>query len=310
MKRIVLAIICLCCIASLNAQSANVRFLIDTTLTLMKGHGVNADTVNWVELRESALRQAKRINDPYQLGPVIRNLYRSIGDFHGAFFYRDSIFNWQLNRPPVSDSIMNEWKKKVKSITYVLDGNIGYLRIPSMPITNPEDFNTLAQELNDSLCNLLAKNIKGLILDLRLDGGGAMHPMILGLEQLLDKGKLGAFHVKGVSDWILTDSAFYVDTSLISSIKPRCNIDARKMPVVMLTSHETASAAECLIIAFKGRPKTVLLGSATAGYVTVNSGMPINDTAYINLAVGYSADRSGKIYRAAIEPDIEMKAVD
>jgi C-terminal processing protease CtpA/Prc len=82
------------------------------------------------------------------------------------------------------------------------------------------------------------------------------------------------------------------------------------MPIVMLISPHTGSSAECLIIAFKGRNNTVLLGSKTAGYVTVNTGMPINNTAYINLAVGYSADRNEKIYKEAIEPDLPFTSVD
>lgn len=78
----------------------------------------------------------------------------------------------------------------------------------------------------------------------------------------------------------------------------------------MLISPHTASAAECFIIAFKGRPNTVLLGSKTAGYVTVNTGIPINDTAFMNLAVGYSADRNEKVYKEAIEPDIPFASAD
>jgi C-terminal processing protease CtpA/Prc len=78
----------------------------------------------------------------------------------------------------------------------------------------------------------------------------------------------------------------------------------------MLVSPHTASSAECLIIAFKGRRNTVLLGSNTAGYTTVNTGIQINDTAAMNLAVGYSADRNGKIYKDAIEPDISFASVD
>ena len=37
------------------------------------------------------------------------------------------------------------------------------------------------------------KNVTGIILDLRLNGGGAMFPMMLGLEQLLHDGKIGSF---------------------------------------------------------------------------------------------------------------------
>ncbi|MBX2925661.1 MAG: S41 family peptidase [Chitinophagaceae bacterium] len=291
-------------------QSDEVRFLIDTTILIMKNNAVNANRVDWDSLTNNAFAKAKDINNPYGLGPTMRYLYKSINDFHGAFFYRDSTFQWHLNQTKVPDSIMNEWKKGVQSITMLPDKNIGYLRIPSMPIAKQEEFNTKAQRLNDSLCSLLGKNIKGIILDLRLDGGGAMHPMILGVEQLLTPGLIGSFQTKKKQDWFIKGNGFFVDTALISKINPTCNNNAQNIPVVMLVSPYTGSAAECFIIAFKGRKNTVLLGSKTAGYVTVNTGIPINDTAFINLAVGYSADRNGKLYKEAIEPDIPFTGVD
>ena len=295
---------------SIDVQSAEVKFLIDTTISIMKNNAVNASTVDWNKLRNDALMKAKDLTDPYQLGPTMRFIYKSINDFHGAFFYKDSVFQWRLNETPVPDSFMNEWKKGVQSITMVLDKDIGYLRIPSMPVPNQEDYNTKAQKLNDSLCALLDKNIKGIILDLRLNGGGALHPMILGVEQLLTQGYIGSFRVKKKEDWFIRNNGFYVDTILYSKITPRCNVNAQQIPIVMLVSPYTGSSAECLIIAFKGRNNTVLLGSKTAGYTTVNTGMSLSETAFMNLAVGYSADKNGKVYKEAIEPDIPFTSVD
>ena len=294
----------------ISAQSAEVKFLVDTSIVIMKNNAVNADSVDWNTLRSNALTKAKEVNSPYGLGPTMRYLYKSLNDFHGAFFYKDSTFQWHRNETKVPDSIMNEWKKGVQSITMVLDKNIGYLRIPAMPIANQEDFNSKAQKLNDSLCSLLSKNVKGIILDLRLDGGGAMHPMILGVEQLLAGGHIGSFQTKQKQNWFINDNGFFVDTALISKINPTCNINAHNIPVVMLVSPYTGSAAECFIIALSGRKNTVLLGSKTAGYVTVNTGIPINDTAFMNLAIGYNADRNGKIYKDAIEPDIPFTSID
>jgi C-terminal processing protease CtpA/Prc len=63
-------------------------------------------------------------------------------------------------------------------------------------------------------------------------------------------------------------------------------------------------------MAFKGRKKTTLLGSETAGYVTVIAGIPINKAAYMYISVGYGADRNGKIYKEAIKPDIPFTSPD
>ena len=297
-------------INSASGQSDEVKFLIDTTISIMKNNSVNANTVNWDTLRRNALMQAKNIDNPYELGSTMRYLYKSINDFHGAFFWEDSTFQWRHDQPVISDSLMNEWKKGVRSITMVLDKNIGYLRIPSMPGGSKEDFDRKAQTLNDSLCVLLNRNIKGIILDARLDGGGAMFPMILGVKQLLSQGLVGSFRTTKKDDWFIKNNGFFIDTTLLTEVKPKCNVDAQSIPIVILVGPGTGSSGEFFLMAFKGRKNTILLGSQTAGWVTVNSGIPINDTAFMNLSVGYGADRKGKIYKEALKPDITITSVD
>jgi C-terminal processing protease CtpA/Prc len=205
---------------------------------------------------------------------------------------------------------MNEWKKGVVAVTRVFNADVGYLRIPSMPIRNEDDFNTKAQELNDSLCLLFTKNIKGLILDLRLNGGGAMHPMILGLHNLLQPGTVGAFYDKGKEDWVLSDTSFSVNGVIISKIVPKCTANGRSMPVVLLIGSGTGSSGEFMIIPFKTRPNTKLLGTITSGYVTAVTGMQLSNTAFMNLSVSYGGDNKGKIYREAFAPDVIADSPD
>ena len=179
-----------------------------------------------------------------------------------------------------------------------------------MQFSGRADCDLKAQNLNDSLCSLLSKNIKGLIIDLRLNGGGAMYPMILGVQQLLQHGQIGSFQSRKNEKWYLSKTDFKFDTTTLASITPKCDIKGQNMPVVMLISPPTGSSAEFFIIAFKGRTKTVLLGSKTAGYITGVEGYPINDAAYILLSTSYGVDRYGNIYKKAIEPDIPFTSID
>ena len=96
-----------------KAQSKEVRFLLDTSITIMKEKAVNSRKVNWSVIKKTAFDKARNITDPYQLGSVIRYLFQSLNDFHGAFFYKDSTFKWHRKELPVPDSIMNEWNKGV-----------------------------------------------------------------------------------------------------------------------------------------------------------------------------------------------------
>jgi carboxyl-terminal processing protease len=179
-----------------------------------------------------------------------------------------------------------------------------------MPISKEEDFNTKAQSLNDSLCSLMSRNVKGVILDLRLNGGGAMHPMILGVHNLLQPGVVGAFYAGGKQTWVLSDNSFSVDGVIISKISPLCSIDGRSMPVILLIGPGTGSSGEFLIIPFKTRPNTKLLGTTTSGYVTTVTGIPVGETAFMNLSVSYGGDRNGKVYRKAFTPDILLDSLD
>jgi C-terminal processing protease CtpA/Prc len=261
-------------------------------------------------LQKNALGKAADINDAYQLGPVMQYIFQSIDDFHGAFFYKDSTFKWKRNERPVSDSIMNEWKKGVSVKSMILDNNIGYLRVPYMSYNGKEDADKNAQKLNDSLCLLLQKNVKGIVVDLRLNGGGAMYPMMLGLEQLLGEGKIGAFVSQKNEGWYIKDHNFLLDTATLTSLTPKCSINADRLPVVLLIGSGTGSSGEFLVMAFKGRENTFLLGSETAGYVTAVGGFPINEAAYIYLSTGYGMDRAGNVYKQAIRPDLTVYGPD
>ena len=292
------------------AQSGDVKFLIDTSIEIMRRHSVNSNAVNWNKLKRQALKEAANDTSAYRLGRAIQKLYKALNDYHGTFYYKDSVFRWSHNVPVVSDSIMNEWKKGASVKTFVLENNIGYLRVPGMQYSGKQDCDMKAQNLNDSLCLLLEKNIKGLIIDLRLNAGGAMFPMILGVQQLLKKGQVGSFQSKKNEKWYLSDSSFSIDTTLLANIKPKCTMNAQNIPVVILTSPPTGSSAEFFIISFRGRPKTVLLGSKTAGFTTGIEGFPIKNGAYILLSTSYGVDRNGVVYKKAFDPDIPLTSKD
>src|SRR5436190_7242611 len=293
-----------------SAQSKEVRFLIDTCITILKQNSVNTRNVNWDTVKKNAIEKAADITDGYKLGSVMRYIFKSVNDFHGAFFYKDSTFKIEHKQTPVSDSVQKEWNKGISIKTKMLENNIGYLRIPYMPTGTREQNNANTQKLNDSLCSLLEKNIKGLVLDLRLNGGGDMHLMILGMQQLLGEGHVGSFHAKKKEDWILENNSFFANTFEIVSIIPKCNTNAQNIPIVILVGPGTGSSGEFFLMAFKGRRKTIFLGNETAGYVTVVAGLPVNKEAYMYISVGYGADRNGKMYKEALKPDIPFTSPD
>ena len=291
------------------AQSNEVTFLLDTTIALMKSNAVNRDKVDWGQIEKNVKAQIATKENAYQLGPIYRMLFKSLNDFHGGFYCWDSTYKWQRPEPEYSDSIKNEWKKGVFLQKEMLQDNIGYLRVPYMSFAERRELDSKAQSLNDSLCALLGKNVTGIILDLRLNSGGAMYPMMLGLEQLLLDGKIGSF-TGSAGDWILRDNSFLLDTAILTSIIPKCQAPNKNIPVAILIGPATGSSGEFLAIAFKERRNTIFIGTETAGYITATRGFQINDAVSLLLSTGYGRDRTGKIYDKALSPDIRTNEPD
>jgi C-terminal processing protease CtpA/Prc len=269
----------------------------------MKSKAVNRDKVNWEKIERNVYAEAVNKN-AYQLGPAFRTLFQSLNDFHGYIQCGDSIYRWHRPEPKNNDSLINEWQKGVHIQTQILEDNIGYLRVPSMSFAERIELDAKAQTLNDSLCSLLDKNVRGIVLDLRLDNGGAMFPMILGLEQILHNGKLGSFDSKNVTNWILKGNGFYLDTVVLNEINPKCKISNKNIPVAILIGNGTGSSGEFLAIAFKKRVNTIFIGTNTAGYITTTQGFQINDACFLLLSAGYGQDRTGETYKTSIKPDV------
>lgn len=218
------------------------------------------------------------------------------------------MFRLPYRAPVISDSVLNEWKKGVALKTTMLNENIGYIQIPYMPTDEKKVLDDKAQTMSDSLCALLKNNIRGLIVDLRLNGGGSMYPMILGLSALLDTGLVGSF-VPAHQNWYLRNNSMYLDTVIQVNLAKPCSA-ARSLPVVVLIGAATGSSGEFLAMAFKGRKKTVFVGSPTAGYITAVGGFDLREKGFMNISTAYGADRNGKIYKEAIRPDIKVDAPD
>ena len=158
-------------VSSTSGQSKEVKWLVDTSIAVMKSNAVNRDKVDWAKIEKNIYSQIATKQNAYQLGPVFRTLFKSLNDFHGAAYCWDSTYKWQRPEPEYSDSIKNEWKKGVSLQKDMLPGSIGYLRVPYMSFTGRSELDKKAQSLNDSLCSLLDKNVVGIVLDLRLNGG-------------------------------------------------------------------------------------------------------------------------------------------
>jgi C-terminal processing protease CtpA/Prc len=78
---------------------------------------------------------------------------------------------------------------------------------------------------------------------------------------------------------------------------------AATLPVAVLQGPATASSAEVLVVALRGRAKTRSFGAPTRGLSAGNRIFPLPDGASLVLTVAATSDLAGRVYAGPIAPD-------
>ena len=293
----------------------SVRVYIDSAINMMQRHSLYAEDLNWKVIRDSAHSMAARANTYEEAAPALQFAFNLLQDKHGwlvlggqsyvnPFMLRD---NSRINEATLKKI------KKPEVCSERLNKQVAYLSIPSFGGQTTVSMNAFAQKLQDSLCKVILPATKGLIVDLRLNGGGNMYPMIVGISNVLGNGKFIEFvNSRGevddsveMKDFTLT----LLDTMLIRLQKNCGRLD--RLPVAVLIGPATGSSGEQLAIILSTRKNTILIGEPTAGYVTANNGflLPGRNHAIV-MGQSYTRDKNGQVYKANVAPAIVVAGGD
>lgn len=142
---------------------------------------------------------------------------------------------------------------QVPSVIYnMLPGKIGYIRLTQFG-------KNADKEVADALADLEQQGLKGLVFDLRDNGGGLMIAAINIVSNFIENGKvvLSEKGRKGVVDERIFRS---------NSINPRLDL-----PLVILVNEGSASASEITAGALKDYNRAVLVGERTFGKGSVQN---------------------------------------
>lgn len=173
---------------------------------------------------------------------------------------------------------------KSESVSYkMLENQIGYILISGFDSNTDEEF--FAARLT-----LLSQNMKGLVIDLRNNGGGLMHSALSVADQLIPTaGNLAHYEKQGKIIETITSSGS----------------NTKVVPIVVLTNANTASASECLVGALKDRGVATVVGETTygKGVAQIVSEAPGNTA--IKLSVFYFlTPNKTRIDGVGVTPDI------
>jgi carboxyl-terminal processing protease len=178
--------------------------------------------------------------------------------------------------------------QSVKSIS--LAPGYGYVRLSNFT-------GTTTNELEQALDNLENSDVplKGLILDLRNNGGGLLNQSIKVADLFLDEGKI--LSIKGRNQ-----KNTKVFKASVSSIP-------RNYPLVVLINGGSASASEIVAGALQDHKRALILGTTSFGKGSVQTVETLRDGAGLKLTIArYYTPNDRSIQAKGIEPDIYLKS--
>ena len=176
---------------------------------------------------------------------------------------------------------------KVKTVaSQMLDDQIGYINIASFDDGTADEFK---KNYND----LKSKNPKGLVIDLRNNGGGVVTESLQVADTMVEKNK---------TLLITTDKE---GKEHVDSAKENPIVD---IPVVLLVNKGTASASEILAASLRDNCNYKIIGLNTYGKGVIQSVFSFADGSAVKVTTNeYFSPNHNVINNVGITPDIEVE---
>lgn len=169
----------------------------------------------------------------------------------------------------------------------IIDDNIGYIRISTFDVNTGTDF-------QKELRSLETQGVKGVIIDLRNNGGGIVSSGTYIADLLLPEATIIYTETKA------GERTYY-------NSEPSCTA----LPYVLLVNEGTASTSEILSVAIKENEGGKLVGTKTFGKGIVQMSVPLTDGSATTVTIEqYFSPDGNEIHGIGVEPDyvVELPA--
>lgn len=162
--------------------------------------------------------------------------------------------------------------------------NIGYIRISSFIETTAEDFKKVLSEMESA-------KVKGMVIDIRNNGGGLVNEGLEVADELLGKCTLVCYvDNKGNKTYSYSDK------------------DKTDIPYVLLVDGATASTSEILTAAVKDNNGGKIVGTKTFGKGIIQNTSQFKDGSALKLTVmQYLSPDGSEIHKKGVKPDYVVK---
>lgn len=280
----------------------------------LQANYLHSKSIDWPAITSYTMQEALKSKTLEESLKQSTKLFDTIQGNHLILFSEKNWYNSTLGKPITAElfnkSTLDAYENNKPFNAKVIHKNYGYVFIPGMLLKDAtrQQLDEAAQKIYDAILKIdQTHNIKGWIIDLRLNVGGNSNVMITGLYHLLGNGTTHLVlnidkHVKTLTS--LHEGAMYKNhkenNAVTIATKPKSHI-----PVALLSGVLTNSAGEFVILGFRGRKNTIVIGEESYGSTTANDlyEMPFGIKAAITES--YGTDRSAK-FTKTIVPDIEI----
>jgi C-terminal processing protease CtpA/Prc len=284
-------------------------------LDALQARALNQESMDWPVERARAFTAIERAVVTADTYPAIQLVLEALGDPHTMFITPEEIASFGPDKARTGGPVLTAPRRPEGRL---IEPDLGYLMLPGIELASGYAAHGAA-----SLREIDRSMPVGWIIDLREDGGGAIHPMLDVVAPILGDGLLG-FQVGAdfraevrLERGVLTVGGHVVpkDIDADPTTGGRAMPDYvthndyvphhPRPPVAVLTGEVTASAGEAVLAAFLGRPDTRTFGQKTAGLATLNIDYRLGDGAILVITVTTTEDRLGRRYdNTPIPPDV------
>lgn len=175
-------------------------------------------------------------------------------------------------------------KFEIESVTGKMMGENGYVRISSFNGTTANQFNRVVD-------SLIGSGAKGLVFDLRDNGGGTLKSCAEMLDKLLPEGDLMS----------------KTDASGKTTVMYKSGSGKVELPMVCIVNSNTASASELFSCALRDYGNCKLVGTNTYGKGVMQSVFTLNDGSAIEFTIAkLNPPKSDNYDGVGLKPDYEI----
>jgi carboxyl-terminal processing protease len=205
---------------------------------------------------------------------------------------RDETISLEITRKGILDTLSKKLKRQkiiMENVRWTLHGKTAYLRLSNF------NHSHTSIHLKKALKEIMERNIKGIVLDLRNNPGGLLEEALKCANFFIEKAVIVKVQPREKEK---TYSYETINVALMPSI-----------PMIILINEGTASCAEIIAGALQDHQRALVMGSPSFGKGTVQSIFPLSPGyAAVQLTTAHYLTPAGRsIQSTGVQPDIFLK---